>query len=315
MYCSGNKICSICAGKRWEIMGIKNMGLTAGRITNTLLNASMKNFHNAKVKMDHVNIADLISGNKVTNELAYSSDGNSIIINVPYAEAYIPDEIVGDPTKGNPVAYQYGEGIRAIGLFNIRFFSNEDESRDKPKLCVFKYPNEITMYPTDRETKTLKLDKNLKEDKYLILKFYQGDVIMSANIEKKSQKCESFMNQLIMGKLPKGLSYDELYFSWEKNFKINGINSGVPAITKQMIISENCRVAGDPSKQFRKIVNNPNVTLYDYEVHNMVDICANSSVMNALIFERFGDMVTSSLNMTKEGISQNTTPLEEVLYV
>lgn len=60
MFCSGDKICSICAGKRWEIMGIKNIGLTAGRITNTLLNASMKNFHNSKVKLDHVDINDLI---------------------------------------------------------------------------------------------------------------------------------------------------------------------------------------------------------------------------------------------------------------
>ena len=60
LFCSGDKLCSICAGKRWEIMGIKNSGLTAGRVTNTLLNASMKNFHSAKVKMDRVNIDDLL---------------------------------------------------------------------------------------------------------------------------------------------------------------------------------------------------------------------------------------------------------------
>ena len=251
----------------------------------------------------------------MANELTYSTDGNNIIVNVPYAEAYIPHDLVGDPSKGNPVAYEYGEGIRTIGLFNIRFFSGEDEDREKPKLRLFKYPNEIIMYPSDRETKILKLDKNLQEEKYLILKFFQGDIIMAANIEKKSQKCEAFMNQLIMGKLPKGLRYDDLYFSWEKNFKINGVDPGVPAISKQMIIAENCRVNGDPSKQFWKIVNNPGVTMYDYKVHNMVDICANSSVLNALIFERFGDMVTSSLNMTKEGVKQNTSPLEEVLYV
>ena len=60
MYCCGDKICSICAGKRWELMGIKNMGLTAGRITNTLLNASMKNFHVSRVKLDKVDINDLL---------------------------------------------------------------------------------------------------------------------------------------------------------------------------------------------------------------------------------------------------------------
>lgn len=60
MFCPNDKICSICAGKRYGIMGIDNMGLTAGRITNTLLNASMKNFHASKVKLDKVNIDDLL---------------------------------------------------------------------------------------------------------------------------------------------------------------------------------------------------------------------------------------------------------------
>ena len=60
MFCKSDKICSICAGRRFYIMGIKNIGLTTGRITNTLLNASMKNFHNAKLKFDNVNIDDLL---------------------------------------------------------------------------------------------------------------------------------------------------------------------------------------------------------------------------------------------------------------
>ena len=48
MFCKNDKICSVCAGKRFYILGIQNIGLTSGRVTNTLLNASMKNFHNAK---------------------------------------------------------------------------------------------------------------------------------------------------------------------------------------------------------------------------------------------------------------------------
>lgn len=55
MFCKSDKICSVCAGRRFYLLGIKNIGLTTGRITNTLLNASMKNFHNAKLKYDTVN--------------------------------------------------------------------------------------------------------------------------------------------------------------------------------------------------------------------------------------------------------------------
>lgn len=60
MFCKGDKHCSVCSGRRFYIMGIKNSGLTTGRITNTMLNASMKNFHNAKIKFDTVDINDLL---------------------------------------------------------------------------------------------------------------------------------------------------------------------------------------------------------------------------------------------------------------
>lgn len=243
----------------------------------------------------------------------FAIHGDDIVLNVPYAEVYLPMDVVGTASEGKPTAYEYGEGIRTTGLFNIRFYNSDQETRESKKLRTFNYPNVITMYPSEKEILTLKLSPEMDQDKYLVLKFYQGDRIMSKKIQKKSTNCEDFMNLLIKGKLPKGLSYSDLYVAWKKNFRINGMNPGVPAITLQMIISENCRSKDDPMIQFRKIVNDSKVSLYDYRVHNMVDICSNSSVLNALAFERFGEMLTSSLNMTKSGIKQNTTPLEKVL--
>ena len=60
MFCKNDKICNACAGQRFYLMHIKNVGLTSGRITNTLLNASMKNFHNAKIHFDEVDVNDLL---------------------------------------------------------------------------------------------------------------------------------------------------------------------------------------------------------------------------------------------------------------
>lgn len=60
MFCHSDKICSVCAGRRFYIMGIQNAGLTTGRVTNNMLNASMKNFHIAKVKFDDVDVEDLL---------------------------------------------------------------------------------------------------------------------------------------------------------------------------------------------------------------------------------------------------------------
>lgn len=243
----------------------------------------------------------------------FKKEGDYIVLNAPYAEAYIPFSIVGDEEKGNPTAYFYGEGLRTIGLFNIRFYNDDGDERDSAPLRTLNYPNVITMYPSGIETATLQLAPDMDPDKYYVLQFFTGDIIMESRIQKNSKNCELFMNLLIKGKLPKGLSYTDLYFAWEKNFQINGLNPGVPAITLQTIISENCRDKNDPMNQFRKVVANPGVSMSDYKVQNMVDICSNSSVLNALTFERFGQMLANSLNMSKTGKAQNTTPLEKVL--
>jgi len=60
MFCTSDKLCSVCAGRRFYIMGIKNVGLTTGRISNTLLNKSMKNFHISKVQLDVVDVDKLL---------------------------------------------------------------------------------------------------------------------------------------------------------------------------------------------------------------------------------------------------------------
>lgn len=243
----------------------------------------------------------------------FRKEGDYVILNAPYAEAYIPFSIVGDEDKGVPTAYFYGEGLRTIGLFNIRFYNDDEDERDSSPLRTLNYPNVITMYPSGIDVATLQLDPDMDPDKYYVLQFFTGDIIMESRVQKNSKNCELFMNLLIKGKLPKGLNYTDLYFAWEKNFQINGLNPGVPAITLQTIISENCRDKNDPMNQFRKVVANPGVVLSDYKVQNMVDICSNSSVLNALTFERFGQMLANSINMSKTGKVQNTTPLEKVL--
>lgn len=250
-------------------------------------------------------------------EFKTSSDGRYIVTAMPFTEVYIPKDIYSDNIDrgGNPVAYAYGEGVRATGLFNIRFFTSPETDRSKVKLRTFNYPNTITMYPSHKVEMTLQLSPDMEEDKYVVLQFEEGDIMMMTEIQQNSKNCEAFMNHLIRGKLPKGLSYSDLFFAWMKNFEINGMDPGVPAITLQMIISENCRAKGDPMKQFRKVVNNKGVKLTDYEVHNMVDICSNNSVFNALTFERYPKMLTTSLNMTKDGVEQNETPLEQILYM
>jgi len=60
MYCIGKKLCRACAGRMYEKLEIDNIGLTAARVSSTLLNLSMKKFHDSSAKITQIKINDLV---------------------------------------------------------------------------------------------------------------------------------------------------------------------------------------------------------------------------------------------------------------
>lgn len=60
MYCLSDKVCSKCAGERFYMMEMENIGLTSGKISNNLLNASMKKRHDITVYFDTVDLNKLL---------------------------------------------------------------------------------------------------------------------------------------------------------------------------------------------------------------------------------------------------------------
>lgn len=60
MYCIGKKLCRTCAGTMYDKLDIDNIGLTAARVSSTLLNMSMKKFHNSTSKIIEIDINTLV---------------------------------------------------------------------------------------------------------------------------------------------------------------------------------------------------------------------------------------------------------------
>ena len=60
MFCLSNKICNKCAGSRFELLQIKNVGLTSVRVSNNLMNLNMKKRHQMKITLDEVDINSLV---------------------------------------------------------------------------------------------------------------------------------------------------------------------------------------------------------------------------------------------------------------
>lgn len=52
--CLAPKLCNKCMGERFYRLNIRNVGLTAGRISNSIMNSSLKSFHQTKVNLFQV---------------------------------------------------------------------------------------------------------------------------------------------------------------------------------------------------------------------------------------------------------------------
>lgn len=246
----------------------------------------------------------------------FSKIEENIILNTEYAEAYIPFELYDDKAeKKSSVVTEFGEGIKTIGLFNMRFFPSDTASRHSTPLRTFNYPNMIVTYPTSHDVSTIALERGDEPEKYIILKYYKGDIIMNSAIEMNSTNCEVFLNLIMKGKIPKTLNYQDILKSWEQNFDINGIDPGVPSLTLQLILSEQCRSFSNPALQYRKVAGKkaPGEGKEKYYIANMRTVASLTSVFNALTFENEGDMLMASINMTRENIPQFRSPIEKVL--
>ena len=244
------------------------------------------------------------------------NDGKYIYINVPYAEMYIPESIIdtpdGDP-KESSVAYECGTGFVTLGICYMRFFKNENQTRDEVPVRTLIYPNLIETHPSD-SSKGVTLTINGKTDKYRILKYEHGDTLMEATSRKSSKNGEAFMRLLSSGKIPSSLTYDEVYQAWMDNYDINGMSPSAPAVMLQAIIGEMYRDPKDPSRQFSKVIGeNPKVDPRSYHAMSMNAVSAYSSVMSALSFERMTEKLTSSINMTKSGVKQKKSPIEQII--
>lgn len=246
------------------------------------------------------------------NEFIQSED--KILLNVPYAEAYIPKSLFteDDETKSS-IAVQYADGFKLVGLFNMRFYESDDVPRNSTKLRTFNFPNMIMTYPSDFTTAKLQLTPTNDADSYLVLMYYMGDVIMMAEEVQSSANCTKFLNMITKGKIPSTIPYERFEAIWQTNFQINKFNPQVPSIVLQMIWSEMCRDPNDITRPFRMIYGKGNADSTSYMETNMNNVAAATSVFSALSFERVKEKLAASINMTKTGVEQRRSPVEEVL--
>lgn len=241
----------------------------------------------------------------------FVSDDTYIYLNTPYAEAYIPEYLFDPDDKEGATAREYGTGFEVLGIFNIRFFYNEDYDREKTAVDTLNIPSIIETYPTS--STSMKLTINDVEDKFRVLQYEKGDIITRKFLQKHYINCVKFIDLLLAGYIPSTFNYDDVNELWTTNFNMMGVDPGVPDVVKQMIVSKLYRNKNDYSQEFAMIAGTKGVKPIDYVTMNPRNVVANSSVIAALGFEDFGEQLGASILTTKKNIKQTRSPVEDII--
>lgn len=221
-----------------------------------------------------------------------------------YLEMYVPKSFI---ERG--LAEDIGNLYKVFGIIHLRTFSKGDKPNDLETLNL---PSLINTYPSEKEERTMTLEG--QEERYLVLKFFNGDKIMDSQIRKDSTNCETFLDLLFRGKIPSTIDYSKIMALWDKNLTMNGVAFGVPATCRSVTIAEIYRDKNQPEKRYAKTVGkNFTKKQLDYITSNAREMCARNSTFAALTFEDFDAMLTASLNINKYNRSETVSPIEKII--
>lgn len=240
-------------------------------------------------------------------------DGDHVYLNVPYAEAYVPRDLFKEDDSDSTVAVSYGDGIKLVGLMNMRFFNSDTEPRNSKPLKTFAYPNTIITYPDSFTIETMAMGENDEPEQYQILKYYFGDIVMESESVEAVKNCTRFLNMITRGKIPNTIPYDSFINIWQNNFDYNSFNPGIPSVLMQMIWAMMCRDPNDVTKQFRMIYGTGKADPRHYQSVNMNTVAAATSVFSGLSFERITEKSAAAINMSRSGQEQQRSPVEAIL--
>lgn len=240
-------------------------------------------------------------------DIFQNKDGE-IIFTGKYMEVYIPYYYF---EKG--AMDIIGEHFRTLGILNFRTFADVDGNKPS-KLRAFNIPAEIYTYPSGGyEEKSLDL-VGKGEDKYYVLKYYNGDIFSHEKIICSVDIFQTCLNIVLSGKLPPTIPYDGVLELWAGSFDMANVNFDVPDLVKELIIAQVYRDPSDPSKTFGSVVGkNPKTSMYAYEPVSQRQLSASQSTMNGLIFEDWDMMVINGLINTRTNKKETTSPMEKVL--
>ena len=299
MYCTGDKLCSKCAGT----YGNKFIGLDTSKVATTLTNLNMKKFHNNVIKSTELKPNEILLLNK---KEIFETKGNMIALKDKYCEFYIP--LYYFDSNYN-FAENLGDKINTFGVFNVGVFENGKLSY----IDTLAIPSWIKVNSIESEVRNVIIPGS-GEIPCKVIKLYQGNELFLNRIVADSENAQTYLRLITFGKLPKSIPYSKTLELWQKNQSLNDVNFGVPSLILEVILSVVYRYKDNVSLKFSKVIGRPNsnVSEYDYEMASIRSVCQYASTFSAITFEDMDSMITASVNRLRDKKEESESPVENL---
>lgn len=216
--------------------------------------------------------------------------------------AYIPEKYFD-----RKIAEQIGEYVELLGIFNYTI--RDIETNKNIGLHPFKFPTVFTTKPfvIDKE-KQIKLLKNSEPEDYRILRYQEGDeVVSSTDVVKFIGNVEKLLNLWYsLGYINNTIAYDEILEYILDNMDLNGESYGLNTQMIGFTITELCRSTKDSSVPYRL---SGSKDLHDYKSMALKNISKHVSPYTAILSDDFNEsLIYAMMNETPKD-----TPLEKIL--
>lgn len=240
------------------------------------------------------------------NAKFFREEDGSLYFSGDYLEVYIPKYYIEDK-----IAETLGNGMDTLGIFY--FAVGKQDNKASMQLYKLLLPVSIYLEIPNRYEARLTLSKDVPEDDYVVLQFYNNDVfIQNLSIKKTVKNTEKFIKILHGGKLPV-MSYEDLCEIYHLNLQMNGVNLGVKSVVLESILAELCRSKKDKAIAFRKEIGAGKAKNTDYQMINIKELPQLNSNFAAISFENMHESLVGSINRTVNKEKEIISPVEKVI--
>jgi len=238
------------------------------------------------------------------SNIAITSNGQ-ILYNGMKMELFIPDSFF----KAN-FAEEVGTAFYVFGNLRSYHYFNKDDDRSKSKEAILYYP--LKFYTRPDEVTQEKLDFGDGDEKYWVLTYYKGSVLMTTSeVIKDANNAQYLMNLVMAGKMDM-VEYAKIPTMIQLCKHYNGVNFEVPATYEEVIVADYYRSKSDPTRPARfeaAMSTDPHYYAKGITEREKVSF---TSTFSGLTFEDMTAMLTMADNAKRENREEVISEIEKV---